>query len=341
MEGALPVGKLSPEFLARLLKRYISLDDRIVVGPGIGEDATVIDVGPRYLIAKTDPVTFATDQIGWYVVNVNANDIATMGGRPRWFFPALLLPQGRTAETLVEDIFAQIAAACRELGVSFCGGHTEVTYGLDRPIVVGQMLGEVEREALVRPGQVRPGDHVLLTKGIAIEGTAVIGRERSAELERAFSAEFVARCQAFLRHPGLSVVRDALVAASAARIRGMHDPTEGGLATGLREIAIANRIGLLVDRSAILVYPETEQVCRWAGLDPLGVIASGALLIAVAAEDSARVVEALAKENIKAAVVARATEESEGIRLDSQGQTEELPAFARDEIARLFENGMG
>lgn len=146
-----PVGKLPMEVLARQLNRNRIFDKRVVVGPAIGEDAAVIDTGgPRYLIAKTDPITFTIDRIGWYAVHINANDIAAMGGQPKWFLATLLLPEGETGERDVEKIFDQIMETCQSLGISLIGGHTEITYDLHRPIVVGQMLGEVEREKLIR-----------------------------------------------------------------------------------------------------------------------------------------------------------------------------------------------
>ena len=100
-------------------------------------------------MAKTDPITFASAQIGWYAVNVNANDIACTGATPRWFLATLLLPENLTTAALVEDIFAQIDAACAQMNITVAGGHTEITAGLGRPIVVGHMLGEVTPERLV------------------------------------------------------------------------------------------------------------------------------------------------------------------------------------------------
>ena len=150
----------------------------------MGEDAAIIDMGDRYLIAKSDPITFATDAIGYYAVVVNANDIATRGGQPKWFLATLLLPEQRTSEALVESIFAQISQACATFGITLVGGHTEVTYGLDRPILAGHMLGEVTPQALVTTGGARVGDVVLLTKGICIEGASIIAREREQELMR-------------------------------------------------------------------------------------------------------------------------------------------------------------
>lgn len=333
-----PAGKLPQKKLSRLLSRYAQKDRRVVVRPGIGRDATVISFPDRYLVAKTDPVTFATDQIGWYAVHINANDVAAMGGIPRWFLSTLLLPAGQVGANEVEAIFAQISAACDELGAVLCGGHTEMTIGIDRPIVVGQMLGEVAKENLVIPDRVRPGDEIILTKGIAIEGTALIAREMG-ELKKHFGEDWIQKCRNLLRVPGISVVREARIACEVARVHAMHDPTEGGLATGLHELAAAARVGMLVEREKISILPETAMLCRQLQLDPLGLIASGALLIVSAPEDSCKIREALMAEGISAAVIGRIREGKKGVKLLSQGKAMDLPFFSRDEVARLFEGG--
>ena len=337
MTALLPVGKLPADHLNRLLARHRRHDPRLVVGPQVGEDAAVIDMGDRYLVAKTDPITFATDEIGRYVVNVNANDIACAGATPRWFLATLLLPAGRTEVALVDAIFAQIAEACDALGIALAGGHTEITHGLDRPIVVGQMLGETTRADYVCTSGVQPGDDILLTKGIAIEATALIAREKEADLAGVAPPDYLARCRNFLHDPGISVVRDSQLAQAGGRVHAMHDPTEGGLATGLWEMATAAGVGLSVELAAIPVFPETRRLCAHFGLDPLGVIASGALLIACPPDDTAGIVRQLTANSIPVAVIGRATEPAAGCTLITPTGTQPLPTFARDEIARLFE----
>jgi hydrogenase expression/formation protein HypE len=331
-----PTGKLPLEDLSRLLSRYTRKDPRIVVTPGIGKDAAVISFGDKYLVAKTDPITFAADQIGWYAVHINANDVAAMGGTPRWFLATLLLPEGKTGPKEVEEIFSQISGACEELGVILCGGHTEISHGIDRPIVVGQMLGEMEKEKLVSPDKIRAGDEIILTKGIAIEGTALIAREWKV-LREELNEEGIRQCRELLHSPGISVVREARIANQAAAVHAMHDPTEGGLATGLQELADAAGVGMRVEMDQIPVLPETALLCEKLKLAPLGLLASGALLIAAAAKDSERVIQALAAEGISASVIAKVWEREKGIKLAEKGKTTDLPAFARDEVARLFE----
>jgi hydrogenase maturation factor len=337
-QAYLPLGKLSPELMSRLLKQHTFSypDDRVLVYPGVGEDAAVIDVGERWLVAKTDPITFASDEIGWYAVHVNANDIAAAGGVPRWFLSTLLLPEQETDQALVERIMGQIAAACRSLGVVPCGGHTEITYNLERPIVVGVMLGDITPGKLVRSCDVQVGDVILLTKGIAVEGTAIMAREREQELGARFSAEFLDRCKGFLHAPGISVVQDARLAASAASLHAMHDPTEGGVATGLWELALASGVGLEVDAASLPVFEETRLLCEALDLDPLGVIASGALLIAVSEGDVASVCEALTAAGIVVAPVARAMPQEQGCVLRTPQGVQPLPRYDQDEIARLF-----
>ncbi len=337
MRKPFPIGKLPLDYLAELMCRYAQADERVVVGAEIGEDAAVIDFGDRYLVAKTDPITFATDEIGWYAVNVNANDVATMGAVPKWFLATLLLPEGKATKESIEVIFSQISSACRKLGISFCGGHTEVTYGLGRPIVVGQMLGEVERGRLVTTSGAQVGDDILLTKGLAIEATSIIAREKADELAGNHPPEFIARCREFLHRPGISVVPEAQIATAQAQIHAMHDPTEGGLATGLWELAKAAKVGLVIYEEAIPILPETASLCAEYGLDPLGVIASGSLLITLSPQDSKRVIKALNEAGIEAAVIGKVVEEGEGLKLRAEGVVKELPRFERDEIARLFE----
>lgn len=332
----LQVGKLPMDLLGELLARYSQGDERLVVGPRIGEDAAVIDMGERYLVAKSDPITFVTDEIGWYVVHVNVNDLACMGATPRWFLLTLLLPDRRTPASLAEEIMSQVAETCQELGIVLCGGHTEITHGLQRPLAIGFLLGEVEKADLVRTSGAQVGDELILTKGIAIEGTAILAREARDRLAGLVDDELLDRGRRFLHDPGISVLHDARIAARAGRVHAMHDPTEGGLATGLWELAHAAGKGIVVELDKVHLFDETASFCRALDLDPLGLIASGALLLAVDVGDSKRVVSALTGQGIDAAVIGRVIDgpvmvqalENEGLR--------KLPVFEQDELTRVL-----
>jgi hydrogenase maturation factor len=333
----LPLGKIKMELLSRLLEKHRGREDpSVIIGPQVGEDAAVIELNKEYLIAKTDPITFATDQIGEYTININANDIACMGGKPRWFLATLLLPEEKTDETLLELIFSQLSDACKRLGISLCGGHTEVTYGLERPIVIGQMLGVVPRERLVRSSGSRIGDHILLTKGIAVEATSLLAREKERELSAYLGRDFLERCKGFLTDPGISILREAELAVETGGVHAMHDPTEGGLATGLHELASASEVGVEVWHDKINIFPETERLCKIFNLNPLGLIASGALLIVTAPSYSEKVIATLNEEGISCTHIGVVTERSSGLILVKETGKTELPCFDQDEISKVF-----
>ncbi len=333
---SLPVGKLPLGLLEKLLKAYTSSGNRVVVGPSIGEDTTAIDMGERYLLVKTDPITFVTEDIGTYTISINANDIATMGGRPLWFLTTILLPEKRTTPDVVEGIFQQLSSACKKIGVSLCGGHTEITAGLDRPLVIGVMLGEVEKDGLITTAGARVGDDILLTKGIAIEATSIIARKKGEELKGVLGEKFVTRCNGFIEDPGISVLKEADIAKRTGDIHSMHDPTEGGLATGLFEVAKAAGVGLIVEEDNIPVLTECKILCRHYGLNPLGLIASGTLLITLDPKDSEQVIEALKNEGISAMRIGRILSKEEGLKMKRGNQVVELLRFDRDEITKIF-----
>jgi hydrogenase maturation factor len=340
---ALPVGKLPPELLARMLERASGAgagseaDARVVVRPGVGLDCAVVETGGGLLVLKADPITFATDEIGWYLVQVNANDLATTGATPRWLMLTMLLPEGAATPESALATAEQVQAACRALGIAVVGGHTEVTFGLTRPILAGTLIGEVARERLVTPRGAQPGDRLLVTKGVPIEATALLAREFPERLQPALSEAEVAQARGYLLDPGLSVVLDARLATGAGRVTAMHDPTEGGLAAALWELAEASGHSLKVDLARVPVPPLAARVCAAFGIDPLRAIASGALLLAAPAEDVPAIRQALAGEGIPCAEFGEIEAGPAAVWSVAGERRERLPWPERDEVARVFE----
>jgi hydrogenase maturation factor len=337
MTGPLPLGKLPPELLARLLAQAPVTDPRVIVPPGLGFDCAVVAPGSDLLVLKSDPITFASDDIGWYLVQVNANDLATTGATPRWLLLTMLLPAGAATPELVERVSAQVRAACGAIGVSIIGGHTEVTHGLDRVLLVGTLIGEVPAGRLVTPRGARPGDQLLLTKGVPIEATALLAREFPQRLEGSLTPEELALAQGFLHDPGLSVVREARLATGAGRVTAMHDPTEGGLAAALWELAEASGHSLWVDVSRVPIPPLAARVCAAFGIDPLASIASGALLMSVAAGDADAIQQALGAAGVQCALIGGVEAGSPVVWQTRGAARTPLPRPARDEIARIYE----
>jgi hydrogenase expression/formation protein HypE len=330
----LRTGKLPPELLKKLLKNTGAKDPRVVLGPRIGEDAAIVKLGGQLLVLKTDPVTYASDMIGWYAVNVNANDIATRGARPAWFQAVVLLPPG-SEERLAEGIFKQISDAAKELDIAVTGGHTEVTPGISSPIVVGDMHGVLDGDEPVLTSGARVGDSIVLTKGAGIEGTAAIARERRKDLLKAFGKAFVDRAANFLFEPGLSILPEARLAVKH-NVRAMHDPTEGGVSMGIYELGAASgkSVELVVDH--VVVLPETERICEKYGLDPLGLLGSGALIATFRQVDAESFVRDAKKHGIDATVVGKVLSKKDRSKAIVDGKVTPLSFSERDEILRVL-----
>jgi hydrogenase expression/formation protein HypE len=335
-DSPLPVGKLPSDLLARLLSRSAPTDDRVLIGPGIGFDCAVLDFGDRLLVLKSDPITFATEDIGWYAVQVNANDIATTGALPRWLMAALLLPEGKTTPQLVEGIVDQVHKACAEINVAVIGGHTEITYGLDRPLLIGAMIGEVERDKLITPLGASPGDRILLTKGVPIEATAICAREFAGRLQDELDASESEAARDFLFNPGISILKDAQVAVQAGGVTAMHDPTEGGLAGALWELADASSRALHVYIGNVPIPELSRRICQRLGLDPLTSIASGALLMTASANRAPAIQQALEREGITCADIGYVSAGPSGVWIEGEDHRH-LARPMRDDLARLFD----
>jgi len=333
----LPVGKLPPDLLARLIANAPTSDERVVEGPGIGIDCAVLDLDEHLLVCKTDPVTFATDSLGRYLVKVNANDLATTGAVPRWLMVTLLLPESGSNEALVRNLMDQIGAACRELGITLIGGHTEITYGLERPIAVGALMGLAEPGRIVSPRGARPGDRLLLTKSVPIEATAILARERSYRLRALLMDADLERARRYLDDPGIDITRDARIALDAGRVTAMHDPTEGGLAAALWELANAAGCVLRFDPARVPVTPLSARICSALAIDPLAAIASGSLLLTAPPGDAERIRRALAEANIPCTDIGE-VDEGDPLVLQRIGEGWALyPWPVRDSMAKLFE----
>jgi hydrogenase expression/formation protein HypE len=335
-EDRLPVGKLPAELLGRLLSTYATSDSAVVVGPGVGGDAAAIRVGGTTLVVKSDPITFVSESPARYLVDVNANDLACLGASARWMMVTALLPERSTTEAAVETHFRELRDACRERGIALVGGHTEVTAGLERAILVGVLLGEVGGSGLLTPGGGRPGDRLLLSKGIAIEGTALLAREVGRTRLRGLEPKLLERAARLLADPGISIVAEARAFLEAGGVTALHDPTEGGVATGVTELALACGCGAVVDREAIPVLPETERIASALGLDPLGMLASGSLLAAAEPDALDGLVQAGAQISVAVTPIGELTDRSGELVLRSRAGDAPLPSFQSDETTRAL-----
>jgi len=334
---SLPVGKLDPTTLKQLiLSRLGKKDPRVMLGPNIGEDATVIDFGDRALVVHSDPITGAVENVGRLAVNVCTNDIATRGVRPSWILTVLLLPE-TVNSAQVKNITIQIDEAAKELGVAVVGGHSEVTPGIDRPILITTAMGETPKEKFVRTSGAKIGDSIILTKGAAIEGTAILSHELESFLQRRIDKKTIERAKQFIKK--ISVVKDALTAVEVGGVHAMHDATEGGVAGGLQEIAWASNVGIIANENKVPIYEETRAVCRALKIDPLRTISSGSLIISAHPKKAANILSALKGRGINAVIVGKVVDKKEGIYIFRRDGTRfDLSKPVKEELWKALKN---
>ena len=333
----LPPGKLPGDLLDRLIETYRTPPDpSVMVEASYGFDAAAISVGGEPLVVKSDPITFATEEAAHYLVAVNANDIACMGATPRWMTVVGLLPEGGTTRESVERMFAELQQACTAANVSLVGGHTEITIGLDRPLLIGTMLGLSGDDGLLHPGKASVGDELWLTKYAGLEGTAILANERRDELAALIGERGISVAAGLIHDPGISVVRDAQVALSTHQVTALHDPTEGGVATAVHEIAEASSLGATVDRSVIPVRDDTRAICGYLGIDPLGLISSGALLMAAKPGAGETLTNAFDGTGIQLTRIGEMVDRDHGFTMRDGDDISPLPRYDSDELTRVL-----
>lgn len=320
MSIILPLGKLSADLLSELIPTLPINAPELIIPPGVGCDAAGLQIGSRRVAVTTDPITFATRHLAYYSVCTNINDVACMGCRPRWYSGALLLPPDST-EAKLREIWSELSATLKKYDLISIGGHVEVTASVNIPVLVGQVIGEAISHALLNPANAQPGDHILLWQSAGIEGTALLALELQDSLP--LSPEKLLAMQNLIHNPGICIWPFVEQLLPHPGVIALHDPTEGGVATALHELADAARCGLDIDISAIPILPETRELQTILNFDPLGLLASGALLVVCkpsATEELLRNFKFLVKIG----------------QLSADSGRGELPRYAADEVIRFF-----
>ncbi|MFW9787240.1 MAG: AIR synthase family protein [Candidatus Thorarchaeota archaeon] len=301
-------GKVPPEILQKIVFEKLGVKDPdVLLGPSLGEDASVIRIGDKVIIAATDPITGSVSDVGWLSVHVNANDIATFGVYPRWFLASIILPKDSTPEQL-GFVTAQIDEAASILGISVAGGHSEITEGIDRPIVVGFMIGITGEGEYVTSSGAKPGNSIVVTKSIALEGAAILATEGFDYLSSTLGEVVVTNAKALRKD--LSVVAEGVAAFETGHVTAMHDPTEGGLSGGLHEICDASKVGFEIYKDAIPIDESTRMICDLLNVNPMELISSGCMIICCKAEYATEVVNTVQSRGVSACVIGKIVEDS-------------------------------
>lgn len=318
------IGKIGKEVFDELI--YPNLGKRrktVILGPQHGVDAAAISLGDKVLVIAEDP-TFGMPVImpyfGWAIVHICASDVAVLGVRPMYMLISLLLPPGTSMKTL-RDVWMQIHEECSKLGISVIGGHTGIYPGISYPLNGGCIIIGVGRRRDLRPSSnAKPGDKIIVTKGAAIEATAILAIQAEKELLKSLDKNIVVKAKELFFE--MSVVKDALTSAKYAH--AMHDATEGGLLNGIYEVAEASGVGVNIYEKDVIIRPEVKAICEFFKIDPLVSISEGTLIITAPERNVKRLIRALNRKGIEASVVGEVVEGKDRRFVRKDGSEEKL-----------------
>ena len=302
----------------------------VILGPSLGEDGAIVEIGNKVIVSSVDPITGAIERIGWLAVNICANDVATFGAPPAFFSSCILLPENSNTYVL-EEICGQIDKAAKNLGIAVIGGHSEITPGILNPIVVGHCMGITTKNGYVTTGGAKPGNSMILTKTAGIEGTAILATDYYKVLKEKIDPKILDSAKKFFE--SISVVKDAILAFNTGGVNAMHDPTEGGVIGGIHEMADASKVGVKVFEDKVPIAEETVEICRFFGIDALYLISSGTLLIAAEKEKEDEIIRVLRKNGVKASVIGEFTSNpNKRVLVRKDGVEVELPKPEMDHL---------
>ena len=307
----LKVGKLDSELLKKIVFDKITFRrDEVLTRPGIGEDCAVLDYGDYECVLSTDPITASIEDIGRLAVHISCNDIASNGVEPVGLLLAVLLPEGTTEEQ-IENMMDQAGSASEELGVEIVGGHTEITRAVNQPVMISTAIGRGPKGGSASGEDMRPGDLILVTKKIGIEGTGIIATEK--DVSHVLTEEEQREAAAMLDQ--VSVVKEGVIAGRVGT-HGMHDVTEGGILGAVWEMCHVSRLGATIDRAEIPVSDITIKLCKAFDLDFMRLISSGCMLIVCEQEKFGEMKEEMEKAGIALTCIGKVEEEAAGVRFE-------------------------
>ena len=325
------IGKVSETVLKRsIFKQIHTKRDEVLLGAGVGEDCAAVKLSPgEIFVISTDPITGTVKDVGMLAIQITANDLASSGAEPVGVMLTVLLPE-EIEEEDIREMMRQVEEACAHFHIQVMGGHTEVTRAVTQPVISVTGVGKVREDRLVSTAGAKPGQDILVTKWIGIEGTSIIAKEKEKELLERFSQAFVDTAKGFDQY--LSVLPDSRIAVEHG-VSAMHDVTEGGIYGARWEVAEASGIGLEIDLKAIPIRQETIEICEYFELNPYYLISSGCMLMA--ADQGHDLVRKLEAAGIPAAVIGKATD-GKARRIWNGGEESYLERPKTDELYKIY-----
>ncbi len=276
------------------------------------------------------PLEFPGGSIGELAVNGTVNDLAVSGARARALMATFVLEAGLPVATLRREV-AAMAAAAERAGVAIVGGDTKVVEhgSCDGMYVTTFGFGEADARARLDPRSVRDGDRVLLSGRIGDHGITILLARGELEFETALRSDTRA----------VWPFVDALLEACGASVRWMRDPTRGGVATALNELARESGLAIVLDESAVPLAAQVRGACELLGLDPLHIANEGQFLAIVAPEDAERGLAAVRAmpggEEAACIGYVRATPARTVLGMTAYGGTRSIDMLVGDPLPRI------
>lgn len=326
----LPLGKIPYNILEKYVLNFQGYQSpEVLVGPKIGVDFGVVELDEGYLIVSSDPITGVEEDIGWYAVNVSANDVATSGAKPKFLDSVILLPEG-SDELLVREVSTQMDNAAKNLQMTIVGGHTEITPNLNQLIIVTTAFGITNQ--YVTAANAKEGDLILMTKTAGIEGTSILARKFKDRL-KSIDKETLQKASEMINQ--ISIVKEAAILFGTGKIQAMHDTTEGGIIGGVCEMGIASNLGFQIRENKIEVAEETVKICNRLNVNPSKLLGSGCLLASVKPDGIDIVIEKLRKNDVQGTIIGKFNGKKKEI-IKNSGSIEEIQPIVTDELWKLM-----
>ncbi|MDD2972710.1 MAG: AIR synthase family protein [Lachnospiraceae bacterium] len=327
------IGKVSESVLKRsVLKQIKNRREEVLVGAGIGEDCAILSFQEDEVVTLTvDPVTATTFENGVYGIYAAVNDIAATGAEPVGVLVSILLPES-TYESELKEMMQEMEKICDSLHIQIIGGHTEVARAVNCPIITITGVGKAGKDTYASTRGAKPGQDIVISKWIGLEGTSIIAHEKEEELREKYPSHLIhaaKECRNLL-----SVIPEAATAIKSG-VRTMHDVTEGGVFGALWELAESSGVGLEIDLQKLPIRQETIEVCEFVDVNPYQMISSGCLLMVT--DQGFDLVRALEKNGINAAVIGKITDNNDRVVINEE-ERRFLEPPKSDDIYKL--NGM-
>ncbi len=308
------LGKVPENVLKRsILKKIVCKRSEVLTGAGVGEDCACLQLGEdEVFVMSTDPITGATEDMGLYAVAATANDLASGGAEPIGIMVTALLPPETTEED-IKSIMDELSQACQTLNIEIIGGHTEITDAVNRAVLSITGVGRAKKGAFLATSGAKPGDDVVITKWIGLEGTSIIAKAKEQELITKFPSRMIYEAKNFDKF--LSVIPEAATAVKSG-VTAMHDVTEGGVFGGLWELAESSGVGLTIDLRKIPVKQETIEISNFFDINPYELISGGSMLMT--SKDGNRLVLSLKEAGIEASVIGKCTDNNDRVLINGE-----------------------